>query len=118
MIIRRDFGALVSEARRLDDIADRIETRIERARLDMDDFLVVGWTGSSAAQFRAAFDRWLVAARANTTRLHAIVDAIRGATDEIAAGEEATAGVSDAMADEVAARGGVSESFARMMGGR
>lgn len=118
MIIRGDFGALVSEARRLDDIADRIDTRLDRARLDMDDFLVVGWTGSAAAQFRAAFDRWLEAARANTTRLNEIVDAIRGATDEIAAGEEATAHVSDAMAGEVAAHDGVSDAFARMMSNR
>jgi WXG100 family type VII secretion target len=112
MIIRGDFGALASEAGRLDDIADRIDERVAGARRDMDDFLASGWTGSAAVQFRAAFERWLDAATAGSAELHDLVEAIRGATQDLVATEQATAQVSDSAVPAV------SEVFARLMGAR
>lgn len=112
MIIRGDFGALSSEAGRLDDIADRIDGRVGALRRDIDDFLAAGWTGSAADQFRAAFERWLDAAIGGAAELHDLVDAVRGATHDLSATEQANAEVSES------ATPAVGEVMARLMGAR
>ncbi|MCI1018874.1 WXG100 family type VII secretion target [Microbacterium sp. C5A9] len=112
MIIRGDFGALDSEAGRLDDVADRIDGRLVAARHDIDDFLACGWTGPAATQFRAAFDRWLDVATGGAAELHDRVEAIREATRDLVASEQANAQVSDS------ASPGVSDALSRLMGAR
>ncbi len=97
MFICGDFGALAGEAARLGDVADRIDGRLARIRLDVEDFLASGWAGSSAVRFRAAFDDWHAAASENASNLHQLVDALRGAADEIAAGESANTQASDSL---------------------
>ena len=112
MIIRGDFGALASEAGRLDDIADRIDERLAGAQRDMDDFLASGWTGPAAAQFRAAFERWFDATTGGAAELHDLVEAMRGATHDLSVTEQSNAQVSDAAVPDVSA------VFARLMGAR
>lgn len=112
MIIRGDFGALASEAGRLDDIAGRIDERLVGAQRDMVDFLATGWTGPAATQFRAAFDRWLDAATGGAAELHELVEAVRGATHDLVATEQSTAQMSDSAVPAV------SDAFARLMGAR
>lgn len=97
MFIHGDFGALASEAGRLDDVAGRIDDRLARIRVDIDDFLVSGWAGSSASRFREAFDAWHAIASENAATLHRLIHEFRVATDEIAAGEGANAHVSDSL---------------------
>lgn len=112
MIIRGDFGTLASEAGRLDDVADRIDGRLAAAQRDMDDFLASGWVGSASTRFQAAFDRWLDAATAGVAELHELVEAVRGATNDLAMTEQANAEVS------LSAAPAVSDAFSRLMGAR
>lgn len=112
MIIRGDFGALASEARRLDDVADRIEARLVASRREMDDFLASGWTGEAASRFGAAFERWSVAADECEARLRDLIAEIRAATDDLAAAEGSNAEVSQTLTAQVP------EAFSRMMGAR
>lgn len=112
MIIRGDFGALASETGRLDDVIDRIDGRLVAARRDVDDFLVAGWTGPAASRFRTAFERWLEAAAAGSTELRELVEAVRGATNDLAMTEQANVEASLSVAPAV------SDAFSRLMGAR
>lgn len=112
MIIRGDFGALASEAGRLDDVADRIEARLTASRREIDDFLASGWTGAAASRFRAAFERWSVAADECEAGLRDLVAEIRAATEELAAAESTNAEVTQTLTAQVP------ETFSRMMGAR
>ncbi|MFT4260043.1 WXG100 family type VII secretion target [Microbacterium sp.] len=87
--MRADFEALASEANRLDAVADRLEDRVEAARVRAEDLLASGWTGESSSSFRTAHEQWEAYARENISTLRHLVDGLRGATADMLAHEQA-----------------------------
>lgn len=112
MEIRGNFEVFEAEARRLDDIADRVAERIRSESLQMDAFLSSTWTGASSQAFRAAFETWAQAASESVERLQQLVHAIRDTAHAQQVGEDEGARSSHALGDQVP-----SVSMRDLMGG-
>lgn len=88
MEIRGDFQALNAEGRRLETVADDVDTGLARVVRHVRDLLAGGWTGAAAGEFQAAFDRWEQAATKSSGDLHALAQAVCATAGDMATAEQ------------------------------